>query len=133
MLKSYPKSESRIEKLIMVCFLLDFLFRRIVEIFYIIFRSHCIISASFQTSEFLLSTQASNQDRDKKIGYNTTNISPNSTYIPSTGSWNPKEPLQVYRISWIRNVWRRQKSPLFVLDSKITYSPFQTSLYYWLQ
>ena len=42
----------------------------------------------------------------KELGINTTNISPNSTYISSTDSFDEilKSHLQIYRISGIRNV-----------------------------
>ena len=51
------KSENRIQKLLLVHFLLSFLFRLIVEIVYILFRPHCIISASIQDFELKLSTE----------------------------------------------------------------------------
>ena len=45
----------------------------------------------------------------KELGINTTNISPNSTYIPSTDSLDEilKSHCKFNRISGIRNVWRR--------------------------
>ena len=52
-----PESENRIQKLLLVRYLLSFLFRRIVEILFVLVRPHCIISVSFQDFELKLSTQ----------------------------------------------------------------------------